>query len=157
MQGRRSGIASLRMAALLLAAPSLASPMCAAPSPHCIRGSPGTPGPGKSTLQKFTASAPQSKSIGACCAAAANNSNVSAVQLVSKSSSELGPSCWLMSDTALSKSTRITCTSAIVIPPAPAPQAQPVAAPAPAPQASPSTDVFAAAPKSDSRADTLFN
>jgi hypothetical protein len=95
--------------------------VCSAPSPVCIRGSPGLPGPGKDTLHKFGPGDPQSASIEACCAAASSVEGCAAVQLVQKP--EQQPTCWLMSHAHASQTMKFTCTSVIVqAPPTPVPR-----------------------------------
>lgn len=96
------------------------SAACSPPSPICIRGSPGTPGPGKDTLYKFAPTDPQSASIEACCGAASSVVGTLAVQLVQKEQQEQ-PACWLMGQTQASITTNNTCTSALVPTPAPPP------------------------------------
>ena len=115
------------------AAAAVATPRrCSVPSSTCLRGSPGTPGPGKSTLKKFDAEDAASSSLAACCAAALAVDappGVVAWQLVA--AAERPQECWLMADTAPSKSMRQNCTSAAVIAPPPAPTPLPPCPPAP--------------------------
>ena len=87
--------------------------VCSPAAPICIRGSPGTPGPGKDTLKKFTPDDPESANLGACCAAASTVPDVLAVQLVKKSG-QSNVACWLMGQTHASSTMKAQCTSAMV-------------------------------------------
>lgn len=105
---------ALVVAAVLLVA--AAANTCQPLPPHqCLRGG------GKDTFKEFDASAPESQSPAACCAACADHYHqCQASQLISKGGSEPAV-CWLLSTQSVKPSSPDDCNATIWGPPAPVP------------------------------------
>ena len=104
----------LRLYATTLLLCAALGDQCQAPTPQCIRGA------GSDTLRVYKSSAPESASLGACCAACLLAKGCAASQLVSDAGA--APECWLMRvQSYKAPEPGVSCNSSLVGPPPPTP------------------------------------